>query len=353
MKAAVYHGPHDVRIEDKPQPTPGQGEVLLRVTRSGMCGTDASEWKAGPIIFPLNTPHPVSGHGGPMILGHEFIGEIVELGDGVTEFSTGDRVASGAGISCGECPRCAEGRTNLCQRYVTHGLNREGGMAEYVAVPTSTLVPIPDELSDDYAGLAQPLAVGLHAARRARVSDGDTVVLIGAGAIGTFVLSGLKYLVNATVIVVDFAGERLERAKRLGADHVVAVDDNTDDTVRGLIGSFGADVVIEASGAPGQINRAAGWTRRGGTLLQVGLPSKPQEVNVHPIVMAEITVETTLAHVCGEDMAPALEILNSTELAKELLEGVYPLEKLPEQLDRLANGEIQGKVLFDPHLSHA
>ncbi len=155
MKAAVYHGPHDVRIEDKPQPVPVAGEVLLKITRSGMCGTDASEWKAGPLIFPLNTAHPISGHQGPMILGHEFIGEIVELGEGVSSFAVGDRVASGAGISCGDCPRCAEGRTNLCQRYVTHGLNREGGMAEYVAVPASTLVPIPDGLSDDHAGLAQ------------------------------------------------------------------------------------------------------------------------------------------------------------------------------------------------------
>lgn len=351
MKAAVYHGPHDVRIEEKPQPVPAEGEVLVQVTRSGMCGTDASEWKSGPLLFPVAAPHPVSGHSGPMILGHEFIGEIIGLGEGVSGFSLGDRVASGAGISCGECPRCAEGRTNLCQRYVTLGLNRDGGMAEYVAVPTSTLLPIPDGLSDDFAGLAQPLAVGLHAARRARVKTGDTVVLIGAGAIGTFVLAGLRHLVDATVIVVDFAGERLERAQRLGASHTVDVDGTTDEVVRKLVGAFGADVVIEASGAPGQINRAAGWTRRGGTLLQVGLPAQPQEVNVHPIVMAEISVETTLAHVCREDMGPALEILNSTVLARELLEAVYPLEELPHQLDRIAKGEVQGKVLFDPQMT--
>lgn len=351
MKAAFYHGPHDVRIEETEAPTAGPGEVLLKVTRSGMCGTDASEWKAGPIIFPLHKAHPVSGLQGPMILGHEFIGEVVALGEGVSRYSVGDRVASGAGISCGECPRCIEGRTNLCQKYVTHGLNRHGGMAEMVAVPASTLVAIPDGLSDDHAGLAQPLAVGLHAARRARAGAGDTVVLIGAGAIGTFVLAGLKHLGAGRVIVVDFAGSRLDRASRLGADEVVPVDDSTDSNVRELIGAFGADVVIEASGAPGQIDRAAGWTRRGGTLLQVGLPSKPQEVNVHHIVMSEITVETTLAHVCGEDMAPSLEILNTTSLAEELLEGVFPLEELPHQLERLATGQIQGKVLFDPQLS--
>ena len=351
MKAALYHGPHDVRVEEIEKPRPIEGEVLLKVTRSGMCGTDASEWKAGPLIFPLHKPHPTSGLVGPMVMGHEFIGEVVEIGASVDNFEVGDRVASGAGISCGDCPRCHEGRTNLCFRYVTHGLNRHGGMAEFVAVPASTLVAIPDDLSDDHAGLAQPLAVGLHAARRAKVVPGQTVVLIGAGAIGTFVLAGLKHLGASNVIVVDFAGARLERADRLGADHVVEVSDNTADVVRELIGPIGADVVIEASGAPGQTDRAGSWVRQGGTLLQVGLASKPQEVNLHHLVMSEITLETTLAHVCGEDIAPALEILRSTSLAEELLEGVYPLDQLADQLERLATGQIQGKVLFDPQMN--
>lgn len=351
MKVALYYGPGDVRVEEREEPTPVAGEVLLRVTRSGMCGTDASEWKSGPLIFPVHAPHSVSGHHGPLVLGHEFIGEIAEVGVDVVGWSVGDRVASGAGVSCGQCPRCAEGRTNLCQRYVTLGLNRDGGMAEVVAVPASTLVAIPDGLSDDHAGLAQPLAVGLHAARRSGVSSGDTVVLIGAGAIGTFVLAGLKHLVDATVIVVDFEGARLDRARKVGADHTVPVDGDTDAAVRDLVGPFGADSVIEASGAPGQINRAASWTRRGGTLLQVGLPSKPEEVNIHHVVMSEITVQTTLAHVCGQDLAPALQILESTDLADQLLEGVFPLEQLPQQLNRLASGEIQGKVLFDPRSS--
>jgi len=351
MKAALYHGPHDVRVEEIEKPSPIEGEVLLKVTRSGMCGTDASEWKAGPLIFPLHKPHPTSGLVGPMVMGHEFIGEVVEIGASVDNFEVGDRVASGAGISCGDCPRCHEGRTNLCFRYVTHGLNRHGGMAEFVAVPASTLVAIPDDLSDDHAGLAQPLAVGLHAARRAKVAPGQTVVLIGAGAIGTFVLAGLKHLGASSVIVVDFAGARLERAGRLGADHVVEVSDNTADVVRELVGPIGADVVIEASGAPGQTDCAGSWVRQGGTLLQVGLASKPQEVNLHHLVMSEITLETTLAHVCGDDIAPALEILRSTSLAQELLEGVYPLDQLADQLERLATGQIQGKVLFDPQMN--
>jgi (R,R)-butanediol dehydrogenase/meso-butanediol dehydrogenase/diacetyl reductase len=350
MKAAVYHAAGDVRIEERDVPTAVAGEALIKVLRSGMCGTDASEYKSGPKIFATQTKHPMSGHHGPMILGHEFIGEIVGDVDSASGFTTGDLVASGAGISCGTCKRCLELRTNLCEKYVTLGLNRDGGMAEYVAVPTSTLVKVPAGLSVDAAGIAQPLAVGLHAARRAGVRDGDKVLLIGAGAIGTFVLAGLKSLYNAEVTVLDFGGSRLERAARLGADHTVDVGDNAEADIRKIFGESGIDVIIEASGAPGQLQFAIGLVRQGGNILQVGLPSTRQEIDVHRIVMNEINIETTLAHVCDQDLGPALQILGTTALAEELIEGVYPLSEITTQLERLGAGKIQGKVLFDPSL---
>jgi (R,R)-butanediol dehydrogenase/meso-butanediol dehydrogenase/diacetyl reductase len=347
MRAAVYHGPHDVRIEDLPTPQPGAGEVLLKVLRSGMCGTDATDWKAGPKTFPVNRRHPVTGHEGPMVIGHEFIGEVVEQGTGATT-PVGTLVASGAGVSCGECDRCRQGRTNLCRSYYTLGLNTAGGLAEFVAVPESTLVPIPEGVSLDAAGLAQPLAVGLHAARRAGARNGDRVVLIGAGAIGTFVLTGLRSLVDVDLTVVDFPGPRLERARRLGATRCIEAGGDAPGKVLAALGAPGADVVIEASGAPGQLDVAIGLARPGGTVLQVGLPSQPQEIDVWSLVMQEKTIQTTLAHVCGEDLAPALDILATTPLADELLEGVHPLGALAGQLDRLASGQVEGKILFDP-----
>lgn len=345
MQAAVYYGDHDVRLEDAAVPEPQSGQVLIKVTRTGVCGTDASEWKAGPKIFPVHIAHPHSGHQGPLIFGHEFIGEIVRSES--PDFNVGDRVASGAGVSCGACDRCLEGRTNLCRTYQTYGLNVEGGMAEYVAAEASTLVAIPDELGDDAAGLVQPLAVGLHAARRAGVQPGDRVLLIGAGAIGTFVLAGLKHLVDADVIVSDFSGSRLDRATRVGASRVIAVDgDDVEAEMAAMKGTL--DVVIEASGAPGQLNRAIGLTRDGGTVLQVGLPTGHQEVDIHQLVFREISIRTTLAHVCATDMPESLEILATTNLAEELLDSVRPLSELTEQLDRLATGKLEGKVLFDP-----
>ncbi|HEX3766457.1 MAG TPA: alcohol dehydrogenase catalytic domain-containing protein [Kofleriaceae bacterium] len=347
MKAAVYHGAHDVRIEDRPVPTRGDGQALLRVLRSGMCGTDATEWRSGPHLFAVDRPHPVSGHVGPLILGHEFVGEVVEVGAG-SRFAVGDRVAAGAGVWCGACPRCAEGRTNLCWRYTTLGLNVDGGMAEFVAAPEQMLARLPDGLSVDVAALAQPLAVGLHAARRSGVADGDRVVLIGAGAIGTFVLAGVRSLAAAEVTVVDFPGPRLDRALRIGAARVVAAGDRAVADVLAEVGARGADVVIEASGAPGQLAAAIRMVRPGGTILQVGLPARPPEIDVHALVIREITIRTSLAHVFADDLAPALQLLATTELGRELVDSVHPLDDVAEQLERLAAGQLHGKVIFDP-----
>jgi len=341
MRASVYHGAHDVRVEDVPEPVRRPGEAMLRVLRSGVCGTDATEWSSGPKTFPVNRVHPVTAHSGPMILGHEFVGEVVEAAeDG--RFALGDVVASGAGVSCGRCVRCLQGRTNLCDVYYTLGLNTGGGMAEYVSVPDGILTRVPAGMSLDSAGLAQPMAVGLHAARRAGASDGDRVVLIGAGAIGSFVLAGLLSLADVEVTVVDFPGTRLDRAQRLGAAGTVAAGTDAVSELRG------AEVVIEASGAPGQLNNAIAMVRTGGTVLQVGLPSRQQEVDIHTLVMREISIVTTLAHVCGDDLGAALDILSGTDLASEVFESVHPLEDLPEQLELLATGKLEGKVLFDP-----
>jgi (R,R)-butanediol dehydrogenase/meso-butanediol dehydrogenase/diacetyl reductase len=226
-------------------------------------------------------------------------------------------------------------------------------MAEYAAVPETSLVPVPSGLSVDSAGLAQPLAVGLHAARRSGVRAGDHVVLIGAGAIGSFTQVGLGYLADVDLTVIDFPGSRLERAARLGATRTLAAGPDTGEALVEALGPQTVDIVIEASGAPGQLNNAISLVRNGGTILQVGLPARQQEVDIHSLVMREITVATTLAHVCDQDLAPALEILATTGLADELLDSVRPLDDLGEQLERLSSGRLEGKVLFDPRLPPA
>lgn len=346
MQAAVYHGPQDVRIEQVPVPAPRDGEVLLAVRRNGLCGTDATEWAKGPVLVPLHRPHPASGHVGPMILGHEFVGEVV---DGSPGLPSGTLVASGAGVWCGQCDRCAEGRTNVCRNYYTLGLNAPGGLAEYVAAPAATLRPIPPGVSVDAAGMAQPLAVGLHAARRAGVRDGDSVVIIGAGAIGTFVLAGLIHLYRADLTVIDLPGKKLERAAQLGAAHTVSARSDVVAAVLERTGGRGADVVIEASGAPGQFENALRMVSAGGRVLAVGLPKDKPAIDLAAVALHEITVESTVAHVCDADLGPALDILAEGHLEAVLLESVIPLpDVVARGLEPLASGSVEGKILVAP-----
>ncbi|MGI8334511.1 zinc-dependent alcohol dehydrogenase [Actinomadura scrupuli] len=349
MRAARYHGPRDVRIESGPVPAPGASEVLVRVLRSGICGTDASEYDHGPMMVPLRSRHPGSGHRGPIILGHEFAGLVVESGPGA-EGLLGKRVATGAGVSCGECRWCRKGRTNLCAGYWTLGLSADGGMAQYAVVPASTCVLVPDDCGDDSAGLAQPLAVGLHAARRAGVEEGDTVVLVGAGAIGSFALCGLTGHRPGRIIALDVDPERLAMAGRLGATetHDVGGLDPVP-LVRELTGGAGADVVVEATGADGSAQRAVRMAARGGRVLLVGLPHGPQPIELAEATLREVDVSTTVAHVCGEDMPEALDLLTDGSLAELVLERVIGLDDLvPEGLDALLQRRLRGKVLVDP-----
>ncbi len=347
MRAAVLHAPHDLRVEDRPDPVCADDGVVIQVTYNGLCGTDTTEYTKGPMMVPLSVPHPGSGHVGPTTLGHEFIGTVVETGRSATEWM-GRRVASGAGVSCGECAWCRRGRTNLCAHYYTLGLSTHGGLAEYVAAPASTLREIPDGCRDLDAALAQPLAVGLHAVDRSGVRPGDRVVLLGAGAIGSFILAGLTGH-QGPVTALDIDAGHLEVARTLGATDTLLVDrDASAEDLRDLLPD-GADVVIESSGVPGAAARSFALAERGGTVLLVGLTKPPQSLVLFDIVLRELDVRTTVAHVCDTDLPRALDLLTDHPLSDVLVDRVIGLDEVVEAgFEPLAAGTVHGKLLVDP-----
>ncbi|MFI5707816.1 zinc-binding dehydrogenase [Kribbella sp. NPDC051620] len=351
MRAVVLHAAGDLRIEERPEPpAPRCGEVRLRVTRVGLCGTDVSEYTAGPMMTPLKTRHPNSGVLGPVVLGHEFVGVVETTGQ---RFVAGDRVAAGAGVWCGNCPWCRRGQTNLCQSYWTYGLSADGGLTQHVTVPEGMLHAIAPQVADDNAALAQPLAVGLHAVERSRVRPGDVVVVHGAGAIGSFVIAGLKAAGARLIVAVDIDHGRLETAAKLGAD--VTVDASaTDplDLVSELTGRALADVTIEASGVPDGLARAQRLTRRGGTVLLVGLPKGEVSFTASDLILREIDVMTTVAHACDRNLPAALALLAERDLASLLVERVVPLDRVVEDaFAAMAAGTARGKFLVDPQES--
>ena len=339
MRAAVFRAPGDVRIESVAEPSlPGPGELLIRVAKAALCGTDSAEWDHGPLLA-----RP------PVVLGHEFTGEVVAAGHGTGGFPAGTRVVSGAGISCGSCEWCAAGRTNLCARYQTLGLHRDGGLAELVLSPASICRVVPDGLEDIAAAMAQPLAVAWHAARRGGVGPGRSCAVIGAGGIGAFIVAAAAALGAAPLIAVDVADGRLDTAAALGATCTVNADRrDAVQAVQAATGQQGAHVVIEASGAPASPAAALTMARRGGTVVIVGLQHAPSGIDLFSLSTCEVELRGTLAHVCGEDLAEAISLLAGTSLARVVLGDVIPLADLVEGgLRPLAERKAHGKIVVD------
>ncbi len=341
MKAAVFHGPRAVRIEDVADPTgPSPGEVVLEVLRAAICGTDAAEWDHGPVLCRPG-----------VVLGHEFAGRVVSIGDGVHSFREGDRVVSGAGISCRRCVWCVRGRTNLCAEYRTLGLQVDGGLAEYVTSPAEICHAVPPGCGDDAAAMAQPLAVALHAVSRAAPATDDDVAVLGVGGIGSFIVAGAKRRARrGKVVAVDIDADRLATAAALGADEIVnAEGEDLGELLLELSNGAGFDVVIEATGARHAPSGAIRGTRRGGRVLLVGLHGQPREIDLTPMIVREVDVVTTVAHVCDSDIPAALELLTTTDVAEVTAGRRISLDQLVEDgLQPLAEGRVAGKILVTP-----
>jgi len=348
VRAVRYHGAGDVRVEDTPVPEPGGGEILVRVATVGICGTDVGEFVHGPHFLPLDAPHPHSGHSGPTIPGHEFSGWVIGVGDGVTGFAEGDLVGVGAGVACGECPPCQDGQTNLCHSYWTVGLHSNGGLAEAAVIPASCSYNLSGSaITPDLAALTQPMSIAMHATGRGRVEDGDRVVVLGAGGIGSFVVHAAAAS-GATVTAMDIDPQRLAAASRLGAATT------TDVSALGPEEELSGDkptVVFECTGRPDSLLRALRLVADRGRVVVVGHQPEPVAVDFREVALDELEIIGTQAHVLARDFPAAVDLIAADPGAwAEVAPTVYPLDQVVEVgLIPMAKGESpQIKVLFDP-----
>jgi threonine dehydrogenase-like Zn-dependent dehydrogenase len=311
VRAVRFHGAGDIRLDDiKPPGAPGPGEVIVRVLACGVCGSDALEFRQGPVlIHRLDEPHPVTGHVGPLVLGHEFAGEIVAVGMGVEKLDVGMVVACGAGMSCGQCRPCLAGRTNLCRRYATIGFHRDGGLAEHCLAPASicfTAAGLPAEA----AALAQPMAIAVHAARRGRCAEAETVVVVGAGGVGSLI-AFVAASWGARVIVCDPQRERLGLALALGADEVIDTRDGARLAERMADERIHPDVILEASGTGNGLKESLACASRGSLVVAVGVQKQPRDIDLGRLTLDEIALVGTVAHVAALDMPEALRLLGA------------------------------------------
>lgn len=351
MRAAVFHGRGDVRVEEVDDPSPGPGQLLLRVHASGICGTDAHEYAHGPAMFPIEVRHPVSGHVGPMIPGHELSGTVVAAGTDVAGFAVDDFVVSGAASSCGTCVQCARGRTNLCLRHATVGLHRDGALAQWCAVDAATCRAVPPgTLTPDAATLAQPMAIAAHAVWRSGLSAEDRAVIVGAGGIGTF-LTYAAVASGAHVTVLDLDPERVDLADRLGAHEVHLPD--ADVPIRDQLGATPGfpTVVFEVTGHPSGLATALELVPAGGRLVVVGMQGSPVTLDLRDVALRELELVGTNALICHSDVPRALELLAARD---EPWSDVAPVavsldDLVDEGLAPLASGRSRRiKTIVDP-----
>jgi (R,R)-butanediol dehydrogenase/meso-butanediol dehydrogenase/diacetyl reductase len=353
MQAAVWYARHDIRVEDVPAPdAPGPGEVILQVGACGICGTDLEEYRAGPLFIPVGTPNPLTGRMAPLILGHEFAGEVVAVGAEVRDFKVGDRLAPDGLITCGTCYWCQRHQLPLCDKLAALGLMADGGLAEYCRLSVNTAIKLPNGLRDDHAALAEPLSVAVRALRRGRMGAGESVAIFGGGTIGLFCLQAARAAGAGEVFVVEPLPNRRALALALGASAVIDPQQaEVAATLRNYTRGIGPDLVLEASGAAPVIPQAIEATRKGGRIVLVGLPVAPTSFNFFHLVAGEKEIIGSLSHVYDEDYATAIRWLGDGRvLAEPLISARVPLaDLLTDGLARLEQRPSETlKVIVQP-----
>jgi 2-desacetyl-2-hydroxyethyl bacteriochlorophyllide A dehydrogenase len=295
MNAAVLHGPRDLRVHASPDPVVSDDQVLVRVAAAGLCGTDYSIWSGDRAVAY------------PLIMGHEFLGEVAAVGRGVTSVRRGDRVAIEPNFSCGRCPLCVEGNRNLCLRRTALGIDADGGFAELARVPARGCWPVPAGLAADDALLVEPLAVVVRAVDRGSVRAGETAAVLGAGTLGLLAMQVLRAR-GARVLVVSRTSRRFDLARRLGADSThVAGEGALETAARGFSGREGVDVVVETAGTPEAAGHALALVRPGGRVVLTGLPHAAAPLSIFTVVRREVTILGSMIY--QDEFAKALRLL--------------------------------------------
>jgi (R,R)-butanediol dehydrogenase / meso-butanediol dehydrogenase / diacetyl reductase len=294
MKALVWYGKQDVRVEDVNEPVVETGKVKIKPAFTGICGSDLHAYHHG-IGVQVNEAHPISGQKAPLTLGHEFAGVVTEVGDGVTNIQVGDRVAVEPMLHCGECEYCKQGRYNMCGQFGFVGLNADGGFAEYVVVESKLVHKLPDSVSLEEGALVEPTAVAVQAVRESKIKVGDTVAVYGVGPIGLLTIMAAKAAGAARIIAVDVSIERLEKAKEVGATHIInSLEEDPTSVIHSTYG--GVDVAYEAAGVQPTLTSAIQVVKKGGEVMVIAVFGKPAEVDMFALVAHEITIKGSLAY---------------------------------------------------------
>jgi L-iditol 2-dehydrogenase len=293
MQAARFIEVGRMEVGSLKDPEPARGEVLVKVAAAGICGTDRHILKGE---FPSRPP---------VVLGHEFAGTVVAVGEGVTTHKVGDLVACDPNIACGVCPSCLLGRINLCENLVAVGVHRDGGFAEYTAFPAHRAIPLPSGLGLREAAFSEPLACCIHALDIAAIRPGERAIIIGGGVIGLLCVQ-LARLAGAEVMLLTRSPERRRIGETVGAQVTVATPEEAM-----AAWPRGGDVVLECAGVAATVAEAPCLATRGGRVVVVGVLAKGETVPIEPFDLLVREVDLRMAFVNPFTQSRALQLLAS------------------------------------------
>ena len=333
MKALVLEEYNKLVFKEVPVPSIGEKDVLVKVKACGICGSDV---------------HGMDGSSGrrhtPLIMGHEASGVIADAGSGVVDFAVGDRVTVDSTIYCGHCFYCRKGLINLCDNRRVLGVSpkeykQHGAFAEYVAVPEHILYRLPEAISFEQAAMVEPVSIAFHAVNLTPVSLNDSAVVIGVGMVGLFVVQALRAAGCGTIIAVDLEQNKLDLAKKLGADHGLLADtvDVAQEVIK-LTENRGATLAIEVVGNTAAVNTAIGSLRKGGALTIVGNIAATVDFPLQEVVTRQIHINGSCSS-CGEYPACLDLIARGVIKVDEILSAVAPLSEGVSWFKRLYDQE--------------
>jgi len=323
---------------DSPKPKLGHNDLLIKIKKTAICGTDIhiynwDEWAQKTI--------PV-----PMIVGHEYVGEVVGIGQEVKGFSLGDRVSGEGHITCGHCRNCRAGRTHLCRNTIGVGVNREGSFAEYLVLPAFNAFKLPDEISDELAAVFDPFGNAVHTALSFNLV-GEDVLITGAGPIGIMAAAVAKHVGARHVVITDVNEYRLDLARKMGATKAVNVsNDSLNEVMHNLGMTEGFDIGMEMSGVPSAFTSMLASMNNGGKIAMLGIPGQDMAIDWSQVIFKGLTIKGIYGREMFETWYKMASLIQSGLDISPIITHKFSIDDFQKGFDIMRSGQ-SGKVILD------
>ena len=325
-------------MTDAPKPEVGHNDLLIKIRKTAICGTDVhiykwDEWASKTIPT-------------PMVVGHEYVGEVVDMGQEVRVFSVGDRVSGEGHITCGHCRNCRAGRVHLCRNTTGVGVNREGAFAEYLVIPAFNAFKIPDNISDELASIFDPFGNAVHTALSFDLV-GEDVLITGAGPIGIMAAAVAKHVGARHVVITDVNEYRLELARKMGATRAVNVaNEKLEDVMTDLGMTEGFDIGLEMSGVPSAFNSMLNNMNHGGKIAMLGIPPSDMAVDWNQVIFKGLVIKGIYGREMFETWYKMASLIQSGLNLSPIITHQYSVDDFQAGFDMMISGQ-SGKVILN------